>query len=214
MLRSLIFALAVSAWASPSVTVNGISYPALTIQGASSATVSGKLVYGGFGDSISSAWSGNVVLLDRGGTPNFDQKVVAVRQAGGIGCIIANNNGGSYLFQLGGGLTDKLSAVSVNQADGAKIKAQVGSVCTIGQAPALTTAPVGTKIEISVTPEGTGPFTYQWSKGGVLIPNLSATMTIPSATVADSGTYLCKVTDANGQSQASGPYTITVGPTP
>jgi len=72
-------------------------------------------------------------------------------------------------------------------------------------APAITTQPVtpisvceNAAVNLSVTATGTG-LTYQWKKDTVDIPSAtSATYSIPSALVADSGSYTVLVTGACG----------------
>lgn len=72
-------------------------------------------------------------------------------------------------------------------------------------APAITTQPVATvsvcentAVNLSVVATGTG-LTYQWKKDTVDIPSAtSATYSIPSALVADSGSYTVLVTGACG----------------
>ncbi|MBO9700676.1 MAG: PQQ-dependent sugar dehydrogenase [Sporocytophaga sp.] len=67
-------------------------------------------------------------------------------------------------------------------------------------------------VTFSVTLTGTAPFTYQWMKNGVDIPNSnSATYSIASTTTTDAGDYSVKVTNASG-SVTSNIATLTVGP--
>ncbi len=59
-------------------------------------------------------------------------------------------------------------------------------------------------VAFSVTAAGSGPFTYQWLKGGVPIDTIAnpsaatATLTISSVQVGDAGSYNCMVTNSCG----------------
>lgn len=65
-----------------------------------------------------------------------------------------------------------------------------------------------------VAATGDGPFTYQWRKNGLALPGkTSATLTIPSTSVADSGTYELLVGN-NGGNTVSAPAVLTVTNTP
>ena len=83
-------------------------------------------------------------------------------------------------------------------------------------APAITTQPVASAsvcenaaVNLSVVATGTG-LTYQWKKDTVDIPSAtSATYSIPSALVADSGSYTVLVTGACG-TILSDPSVVTV----
>ncbi|MBK9991822.1 MAG: immunoglobulin domain-containing protein [Verrucomicrobia bacterium] len=55
----------------------------------------------------------------------------------------------------------------------------------------------GQRVSISVSADGTQPFTYQWYKDGVVIPKATeASFTIDSATAADSASYKARVTNS------------------
>ncbi|HOB97315.1 MAG TPA: immunoglobulin domain-containing protein [Verrucomicrobiota bacterium] len=57
----------------------------------------------------------------------------------------------------------------------------------------------GESVTFAVSATGTPPMIFQWRKNGMPIPGgTSATLTIPSATAADQGTYDVVVTDAYG----------------
>jgi hypothetical protein len=71
--------------------------------------------------------------------------------------------------------------------------------------PTITTQPVGSmvlegnSIQLSVTVSSTAPPTYQWLRNGLAVPGaISASFTIGSATVADSGSYTVLVQNAGG----------------
>ena len=72
---------------------------------------------------------------------------------------------------------------------------------------------VGKKVTISVTADGTQPFTYQWMKNGVPIPGAtSQTYVIAAVTVDDSATYTVKVANVI-DSTISDNAVLTVTPT-
>lgn len=78
------------------------------------------------------------------------------------------------------------------------------------QPTANQTVLVGAAATFSVTATGTNPLTYQWSKGSTAIPSAtSATFSIASTTVADSGTYTVTVTNSAG-SVTSAPAVLSV----
>ncbi len=78
--------------------------------------------------------------------------------------------------------------------------------------PASQTLTVGQSATFTVaTSAGTAPLTYQWRKNTVAIPGATlATYTIPSAQVADSGSYDCQVSNCAGTA-TSNAATLTVG---
>jgi hypothetical protein len=88
-------------------------------------------------------------------------------------------------------------------------------------APAITKQPVGASIAFggshvfSVTATGTGPLSYQWYRGGLLLSGgTSSTYTISSARSEDSGDYTVKVTNmvTTVTSTPAAKLTVTGGP--
>ncbi|HEY9171754.1 MAG TPA: LamG-like jellyroll fold domain-containing protein [Verrucomicrobiae bacterium] len=67
---------------------------------------------------------------------------------------------------------------------------------------------------LSVTPSGTGPFSYQWRRGGTNLPGqTSATLNLLNPQAADAGNYTVIITDAAGVSITSAPpATLEVQP--
>lgn len=115
------------------VTISGTAYPANTITGASAVTTTGPIVFGGLGDAPSSAWSGKVVLLDRG-TLSFAAKIKAVQDAGGVAAVVADNVAGALpTFTLAPSIST-IPAVAVTQATGVTLKAKVGEPARVGSA--------------------------------------------------------------------------------
>ncbi|QRK10952.1 S8 family serine peptidase [Archangium violaceum] len=107
------------------LTVAGTTYSGGYITGAArTAGVTGTLVDGGLCDSVG-AWSGKVVLCQRG-TISFADKVNNVKSGGGIGAAIYNNVSGGFAGTLGDGVTSTIPAISLSQEDGNAIIAAGG----------------------------------------------------------------------------------------
>jgi hypothetical protein len=81
---------------------------------------------------------------------------------------------------------------------------------SIATPPQGVTTCEGGSVTLTVTPAGTGPFTYQWKKNGTNIAGATAqSYTINPATPGDSGSYTCVVTNScsNATSAAA---TVTI----
>lgn len=70
----------------------------------------------------------------------------------------------------------------------------VKSPPTITQQPLPQAVCNGGSATISVNATGTGTLSYAWRKDGQLLSNVTPTLTIPSATASDAGTYTVTVT--------------------
>ena len=77
-------------------------------------------------------------------------------------------------------------------------KSAGGAVQTPVAAPVFSTQPVnltvaqGGTATFSVVATGNGTLSYQWTKGGVNVPNAAgATLVIPGIQVTDADTYAC-----------------------
>ena len=88
---------------------------------------------------------------------------------------------------------------------------------TVDVPPSITTQPVsqvvalGGTVSLSVAPDGTAPFVYQWLKDGrMLLGATNSALTLTSADVTNSGVYYVVVTNAYGLS-ISRPASVTVG---
>jgi hypothetical protein len=69
----------------------------------------------------------------------------------------------------------------------------------------------GQPATLSISATGDGPFSYQWYKNGAAIAGASnSSYTIPDTSSINSGSYTVTVTDANGTTTTSAPYTLTV----
>ncbi|MEY4375928.1 MAG: hypothetical protein RJB26_478, partial [Pseudomonadota bacterium] len=103
--------------------------------GSASGAYTGALVYGGLCD-VAGAWTGAVVLCDRG-TTTFVQKADAVIAGGGKAVIIANNVAGEFSGTLGTNVTRPVQVVGVTQDQGLALRAIAGQNVTV-------TVPTGT----------------------------------------------------------------------
>jgi serine protease len=112
------------------LTVGASPFAGGRIEGAArSAGVSGVLVDGGLCNSVGS-WSGKVVVCQRG-TITFNEKVVNVRQGGGVAAVIYNNAPGNFNGTLGDGVTSTIPAISLSDTDGAAVVGLAGSAGTV-----------------------------------------------------------------------------------
>jgi len=91
------------------------------------------------------------------------------------------------------------------------ISGEAAPVVTLSGAARNVLAP-GESLTLAVSATGSGPLTYQWLRKGQLIAGATASsLSVTNATSADSGWYLCVVTDASGAT-LSKPMFITVSP--
>lgn len=116
------------------VTVGAAAYAANWIEFAArttSAGVTGTLVDGGLCTSGTAAWSGRVVLCERGDI-TFYEKVTNVQASGGLAAVIFNNVAGNFSGTLGSGQSSTIPAVSLSQEDGLSLRgSQLGSLTTV-----------------------------------------------------------------------------------
>jgi hypothetical protein len=73
----------------------------------------------------------------------------------------------------------------------------------IAAQPTRQIVALGADVVLSVTVEGTGPFTYEWQQNGHELSNAAANPTnrvlvLPNATLADKGSYRVRVSNAAG----------------
>lgn len=101
---------------SNSVTAAGATYPGHHIQYSERGTVAGELVDGGL-CGASGAWSGKVVLCERG-INSIYEKVINVQNGGGLAALIFNNEPGIFHGTLGNGNSASIIGLSLSQADG------------------------------------------------------------------------------------------------
>ena len=97
------------------LVVDGVTYQANHIDFAAYGSANGALVDGGLCTSTG-AWSGKVVLCQRGDI-SFYEKVMNVQNSGGTAAVIYNNVPGNFLGTLDPETSD-IVAISLSQEDG------------------------------------------------------------------------------------------------
>ena len=114
-----------------SLTVNGVTYSAGHIEFSARGSTSGELVDGGRCTAANSAWSGKVVLCERGDISFYD-KVHNVQISGGAAAAIFNNVPGGFIGTLGEGYSSTIVGISLSQEDGLYLAANgIGQVATV-----------------------------------------------------------------------------------
>lgn len=114
---------------SSSVTVGSTNYASGAMDGSPKASATAALADFGIGDTVNTAMSGKVCLIQRG-TNDFATKVSNCQTSGGVGAIIYNNVAGSFSGTLNGAVTN-IPSVSASDTDGAAMKAQLGQSATV-----------------------------------------------------------------------------------
>ena len=117
-----------------SMSVGISSFIVSAISGTRQSTATGGLVNGGGCTSVG-AWSGKVVLCERGGN-TFAEKVNNVAAGGGVAAVLYNNVAGGFSGTMGTGVTSTVPAISMTQEDG---QALVGG--SLGQSATVSTIP-------------------------------------------------------------------------
>jgi subtilisin family serine protease len=113
--------------------VDGVEYLGAHIEYAARGTASGILVDGGL-CTTTGAWTGKVVLCQRGDISFYD-KVMNVQNSGGVAAAIYNNVPGGFLGTLGEGYSSSIIAISLSQEDGTYLVAnKLGLTGTIESA--------------------------------------------------------------------------------
>jgi len=114
-----------------SVTVSGVTYGGTWIENAARSNgATGILASGGLCNSAG-AWSGRVVLCERGSITFYD-KVVNVQAGGGVAAVIYNNVPGGFNGTLGAGNSSAIPAIGISQADGQFLAAnRLGQSATV-----------------------------------------------------------------------------------
>ncbi|MDH5632311.1 MAG: S8 family serine peptidase [Gammaproteobacteria bacterium] len=149
--------------ATSTITVNGSTYTGSAIEFAAQGSGSGAVANGGLCDATG-AWSGKVVMCERG-VVSFYDKVMNAQNSGATAVIIYNNVAGGFAGTLGTGNTSAIPAISLSQEDGQLIIAnnlgQNGSVVnTVTQPDSGYEAWDGTSM---ATPHVSGAAAVIWS---------------------------------------------------
>ncbi|WP_203336514.1 S8 family serine peptidase [Nocardioides limicola] len=110
-----------------SLTVAGQTFAGHSMEFAAEGSATGDVVDGGLCTS-SGAWTGRVVLCERGQI-SFGDKVANVAAGGGAAAVIYNNEAGGFVGTLGS--PQPIPAISMSQADGQAALAFVGQAGTV-----------------------------------------------------------------------------------
>lgn len=114
-----------------SLTAGAVTYTAAHVEFSARGSATGTLVNGGLCDATNAAWSGKVVLCQRG-TVSFFDKVNNVKNSGGLAAALYNNVPGSFIGTLGDGNTSTIVGISLSMEDGqALVAGSIGSTVTI-----------------------------------------------------------------------------------
>jgi subtilisin family serine protease len=111
------------------LTVGTTNYTSSVMENSPVKTATAPLADFGIGDTVNTAVSGKVCLIQRG-TVDFATKVTNCQNSGGVGAIVYNNVAGSFGGTLGTTVTN-IPSVTASDTDGAAMKAQVGQSATV-----------------------------------------------------------------------------------
>lgn len=174
----------------PYADVNTVAVGASTWEGghiefAARGTATGALVDGGLGDSVG-AWSGKVVLIQRG-TISFYDKVINAQNGGAAAVIIYNNAPGNFAGTLGDGNTSTIPAISVSDTDGAALQLLAGQSATVTSSLTSNTSGYAYYDGTSMaTPHVSGVAALVWSSKPTA--NAGQIRTVLQSTAEDLGT--------------------------
>jgi subtilisin family serine protease len=116
---------------SATLTSGGSSFIVAALDGSVQRAVSGALADGGR-CTASGAWSGRVVLCERGDI-SFGAKVTNAAAGGAAGVVIYNNVDGGFSGTLGS--TSAIPAVSAARADGLQLLGALGAQASLSTVP-------------------------------------------------------------------------------
>ncbi|MDX1444245.1 MAG: S8 family serine peptidase, partial [Gammaproteobacteria bacterium] len=111
------------------VSVSGMTYGGLAMEGSPAGDVTGTLVDCGLGESACTGAAGNVCLIQRGNV-SFADKVLSCEAGGGVGAVIYNNEAGALSGTLGETVTS-IPSIGVSDTDGATLLGEVGNSANV-----------------------------------------------------------------------------------
>lgn len=141
----------------PSFTVDGVSVTSSAMENIGSA--SGSLYFMGTAESVDTAASGNVCVIDRGVISFFD-KVANCEASGGIGAIVINNEPGMLYGTLGDASTNTTTIPAIGAALEDRATILAGSVASLTLEPGNYGYMSGTSM---ATPGVAGVAALVWS---------------------------------------------------
>ena len=143
-------------------------------------------------EPLSYQWYKNSTAISGATGSSYTINSVKTGDAGSYYVIVSNNIGSA---------TSSVATLTVNAPASAPV---------IVTQPVSQTVDVGQNVRFSVVATGTEPMNYQWLKNGVSIPGAtSASYTISSAKMEDTGNYMVIVSNSVGMA-VSNPATLTV----
>ncbi|QOL50117.1 S8 family serine peptidase [Massilia litorea] len=114
----------------PVLSVGTTTYAPTAMEGSPVTTATAPLADFGIGDTVNTAVSGKVCLIQRG-TVDFATKVTNCQNSGGVGAVVYNNVAGPLAGTLGTTVTN-IPSVGASDTEGAAMKAQLGQSATVG----------------------------------------------------------------------------------
>ncbi len=174
--------------------------PTITAQPASTTALAGMSVAFAVSATgtapLSYQWTKNGVAISGATSPSFSIVGAQAADAGAYACTVTN---------VAGSITSNAATLSFTTL--APPTVSTGS----GNSSASVTS--GGQATFSVTANGAGPFTYQWSRNGVLVTGaLSSTLAVDNVQPATAGVYRATIYNANG-SVTSDPFILGVAST-
>jgi subtilisin family serine protease len=112
------------------LSVGSSTYAPTAMEGSPVKTATAALADFGIGDTVNTAVSGKVCLIQRG-TVDFATKVLNCQNSGGVGAVVYNNVAGPLSGTLGTTVTS-IPSVGASDTEGAAMKGQLGQSATVG----------------------------------------------------------------------------------
>jgi subtilisin family serine protease len=113
-----------------SVVVSSDAYEGKAMVGSPDASASGELIDCGYGDSVCANAAGRICLMQRGGSAQFNAKVLNCQDGGGVGAVIYNNDDGLIWGTLSG-TPAAIPSVGISATDGAILHGRLGELVTV-----------------------------------------------------------------------------------